>query len=191
METHQSCLTKANEPAIGLPDRERINASNPEDDDQFADDVTHPTFPALLEIALAAPGVAPKNLPRTGRVTTFLTGAPRLNQLKNVAPSEVLGVNTSIAPVPFVRQNRLGVVGNVLAGGLRWGRWQQRQARHRGRSPWAADPFRPTRTPARRVYFVDAAINRIGISCVGGEPGQAQPNVETSACIVPFAWHFP
>jgi hypothetical protein len=29
----------------------------------------------------------------------------------------MLRLNTSIAPVPFAQQNRLGVVGNILAGG--------------------------------------------------------------------------
>jgi hypothetical protein len=106
-----------NEVVIGLPDKDRFNSSKPKDDIQFADYVTHPTFPALLEIALGAPGVAPKNLPRTDLVTTFLTGIPGLNQPKNVVPSEVLRLNTSIAPVPFAQQNRLGVVGNILAGG--------------------------------------------------------------------------
>jgi Domain of unknown function (DUF4331) len=106
-----------NEVVIGLPDKDRFNASKPKDDGQFADYVTNPTLPALIEIALALPGVAPKNLPRTDLVTTFLTGIPNLNQPKNVVPSEMLRLNTAIAPVPFAQQNRLGVVGNILAGG--------------------------------------------------------------------------
>ena len=106
-----------NEVVIGLPDKDRFNASKPKDDGQFATYVTHPTLPALLEIALNLPGVAPKNLPRTDLVTTFLTGIPGLNQPANVTASEMLRLNTSIAPVPFAQQNRLGVVGNILAGG--------------------------------------------------------------------------
>ncbi|MBI3155252.1 MAG: DUF4331 domain-containing protein [Burkholderiales bacterium] len=106
-----------NEVVIGLPDKDRFNGSKPRDDAQFADYVTNPTLPALLEIALALPGAAPQNLPRTDLVTTFLTGIPGLNQPKNVVPSEMLRLNTSIAPVPFAQQNRLGVVGNILAGG--------------------------------------------------------------------------
>jgi hypothetical protein len=106
-----------NEVVIGLPDKDRFNSSKPKDDAQFADYVTNPTLPALLEIALALPGTAPKNLPRTDLVTTFLTGIPGLNQPKTVVPSEMLRLNTSIAPVPFAQQNRLGVVGNILAGG--------------------------------------------------------------------------
>jgi len=106
-----------NEVVIGLPDKDRFNSSKPKDDGQFADYVTNPTLPALIEIALALPNTAPKNLPRTDLVTTFLTGIPGLNQPKNVVPSEMLRLNTAIAPVPFAQQNRLGVVGNILAGG--------------------------------------------------------------------------
>lgn len=106
-----------NEVVIGLKDKDRFNASKPADDAQFADYVTNPTLPALLEIALAIPGTAPTNFPRTDLVTTFLTGIPGLNQPKSVQASEMLRLNTAIAPVPFAQQNRLGVVGNLLAGG--------------------------------------------------------------------------
>lgn len=106
-----------NEVVIGLPDKDRFNASKPRDDAQFADYVTNPTLPALLEIALATPGIAPTNFPRNDLVTTFLTGIQGLNQPKAVTPSEMLRLNTAIEPVPFAQQNRLGVVGNILAGG--------------------------------------------------------------------------
>ena len=106
-----------NEVVIGLPDKDRFNGSKPKDDGQFADYVTNPTLPALLEIALALPGTAPTNFPRNDLVTTFLTGIPGLNKPANVVPSEMLRLNTSIAAVPEGMQNRLGVVGNILAGG--------------------------------------------------------------------------
>jgi hypothetical protein len=106
-----------NEVVIGLPDKDRFNGSRPRDDGQFADYVTNPSLPALLEIALNLPGVAPKNLPRTDLVTVFLTGIAGVNQPKNVTPSEMLRLNTAIPPVPFAQQNRLGIVGNVLASG--------------------------------------------------------------------------
>ena len=106
-----------NEVVIGLPDKDRFNSSKPKDDGQFADYVTHPSLPALLEIALATPGIAPKNLPRTDLVTTFLTGIKGVNQPAKVTPSEMLRLNTAIAAVPFAMQNRLGIVGNILAGG--------------------------------------------------------------------------
>jgi hypothetical protein len=105
-----------NEVVIGLKDKDRFNASRPADDGQFADYVTNPTLPALLEIAVA-PGIAPTNFPRNDLVTTFLTGIAGLNQPRNVVPSEMLRLNTAIPPVPFAQQNRLGVVGNILAQG--------------------------------------------------------------------------
>jgi Domain of unknown function (DUF4331) len=48
-----------NEVVIGLKDKDKFNASKPSGDGQFADYVTHPTLPALLEIALALPNTAP------------------------------------------------------------------------------------------------------------------------------------
>ena len=106
-----------NEVVIGLKDKDKFNASKPKDDGQFADYVTNPTLPALLEIALALPNTAPTNFPRTDLVTTFLTGIKGVNQQKKVTASEMLRLNTAIAPVAFAQQNRLGIVGNILAGG--------------------------------------------------------------------------
>jgi hypothetical protein len=106
-----------NEVVIGLPDKDGFNGSQPKDDGQFATYVTHPTLPALLEIALNLPGTAPTNFPRTDLVTTFLTGIKGVNQPTNVTGSEMLRLNTAIPAVPFAMQNRLGIVGNVLAGG--------------------------------------------------------------------------
>ena len=105
-----------NEVVIGLPDKDRFNSAKPKDDAQFADYVTNPTLPALLEIALGLPGIAPKNLPRTDLVTTFLTGIGGLNQPANVTPSEMLRLNTGIAPTPEAMQSRLGVAGGDNAG---------------------------------------------------------------------------
>ncbi len=106
-----------NEVVVGLKDKDRFNAGKPAGDGQFIDYVTHPTLPALLEIALALPNSAPTNFPRNDLVTTFLTGIAGVNQPKAVTPSEMLRLNTGIAPVPFAQQNRLGIVGNILAGG--------------------------------------------------------------------------
>ncbi len=106
-----------NEVVIGLKDKDKFNASKPSGDTQFADYVTNPTLPALLEIALALPNIAPTNFPRNDLVTTFLTGIAGVNQPRNVVASEMLRLNTGIAPVPFAQQNRLGIVGNILAGG--------------------------------------------------------------------------
>jgi hypothetical protein len=106
-----------NEVVIGLPDKDKFNASSPKDDAQFLSYVINPTLPALLGTVLNA-NVAPTNLPRTDLATTFLTGITGINKpAVNPAPSEMLRLNTAVAPVPFAAQNRLGVAGNALAGG--------------------------------------------------------------------------
>ena len=112
-----------NEVVIGLPDKDRFNASKPKDDAQFATYVTNPTLPALVEIALAAPNIAPTNFPRNDLVTTFLTGIAGVNQPKafSASPasgvaSEMLRLNTAIAATPEASQNRLGLLGGLLAG---------------------------------------------------------------------------
>ena len=106
-----------NELVIGLPDKDKFNASRPKDDAQFLTYVTNPTLPALLGVVLGA-NVAPTNLPRTDLATTFLTGITGVNKPAiNPTPSEMLRLNTSIAAVPAASQNRLGVAGNALAGG--------------------------------------------------------------------------
>ena len=106
-----------NEVVIGLGDKDKFNGSAPRNDGQFASYVTNPTLPALLEIALGLPGVAPTNFPRTDLVTTFLTGIPGVNQPQNVVGSEMMRLNTAIAAVPFAQQNRLAIVGSLLSGG--------------------------------------------------------------------------
>lgn len=108
-----------NEVIIGLPDKDRFNSSMPQDDSQFATYVTNPTLPRLVEIAfgLAAGSAAPRNLPRLDLVNTFLTGIAKVNRPLSPTPSEMLRLNTAIPAVPFAQQNRLGVLGNALAGG--------------------------------------------------------------------------
>jgi uncharacterized protein DUF4331 len=106
-----------NEVVIGLKDKNRFNASEPKDDGQFADYVTNPTLPALLEILFGDLGVkAPTNFPRTDLVAAFLTGIDGLNKPASVTVSEMLRLNTTIAPTPSVKQSRLGVLGGDAAG---------------------------------------------------------------------------
>ena len=106
-----------NELVIGLKDKNKFNNSQPKDDAQFADYVTNPTLPALLEILFGGAGVkAPTNFPRTDLVAAFLTGVSGLNQPANVTASEMVRLNTSIAPTPFGAQSRLGVLGGDNAG---------------------------------------------------------------------------
>ena len=106
-----------NEVVIGLKDKDKFNASAPKDDAQFADYVTNPTLPALLEILFGGAGVkAPTNFPRTDLVAAFLTGVDGLNKPVNVTASEMLRLNTAIAPTPAAGQSRLGVLGGDSAG---------------------------------------------------------------------------
>jgi len=103
-----------NEVVIGLPDKDRFNSSEPKDDGQFADYVTNPTLPALLQVLFNVP--APTSFPRTDLVTAFLTGIPGLNQQKKVTASEMLRLNTSTPPVAAASQSNLGVLGGDSAG---------------------------------------------------------------------------
>jgi hypothetical protein len=104
-----------NEVVIGLADKDRFNASKPKDDGQFIDYVTNPALPALVE-SLFPSAKAPTNFPRTDLVTVFLKGLEGVNQPKNVVASEMLRLNTSIAPKPAGSQNPLGVAGGDNAG---------------------------------------------------------------------------
>jgi hypothetical protein len=104
-----------NEVVIGLKDKDKFNASEPKDDGQFADYVTHPTLPALVELLFSSAGVkAPTNFPRTDLVTVFLTGVPGVNQ--TTAVGEMLRLNTTTPIVGAALQNNLGVIGGDLAG---------------------------------------------------------------------------
>jgi hypothetical protein len=106
-----------NEVVIGLKDKNKFNASEPKDDGQFADYVTNPTLPALLEALFGAAGVkAPTNFPRTDLVAAFLTGVEGLNKPANVTPSEMLRLNTAIPATPLASQKRLGVLDGDNAG---------------------------------------------------------------------------
>ncbi|HEY4213771.1 MAG TPA: DUF4331 domain-containing protein [Steroidobacteraceae bacterium] len=106
-----------NEVVIGLPDKDRFNASKPGDDKQFADYVTNPSLPILLQTLFGAAGVkAPSVYPRTDLVAAFLTGVSGLNQPAHVTAAEMLRLNTNTVPTPVASQNDLGVLGNDLAG---------------------------------------------------------------------------
>jgi hypothetical protein len=103
-----------NEVVIGLPDKDRFNASAPKNDAQFATYVTNPTLPELLELLFGAAGVrAPDNFPRQDLVAAFVTGIPGLNEL---GFGEMQRLNLTIPPTPKEAQSRLGVIGGDNAG---------------------------------------------------------------------------
>jgi Domain of unknown function (DUF4331) len=106
-----------NELVIGLPDKDRFNASQPTGDTQFADYVTNPSLPVLLQVLFGAAGVkAPNVYPRTDLEAAFLTGVTGLNQPMKATPAEELRLNTSTAVTPIATQNDLGVLGGDLSG---------------------------------------------------------------------------
>jgi hypothetical protein len=115
-----------NELVIGLKDKDTFSTSVPADDGQFADYVTHPSLPELLNILFKdavnstlgtnIETLAPTNFPRNDLVTAFLTGFPGVNQLSTVTPSEMLRLNTAIAATPQSQQSAFGVAGDDLAG---------------------------------------------------------------------------
>lgn len=101
-----------NEVVIGLPDKNLFNASEPKDDAQFADYVTNPTLPALLEVLFGVKAPTVKNRPDL--VAAFLTGLAGVNA--NGSVSEMQRLNTTIAPTPKASQNNLGVAAGDNAG---------------------------------------------------------------------------
>lgn len=115
-----------NELVIGLNLKDVFNAAKPTGDAALADFVTNPTLPAILDKLFRAPvnatlgtniaNLAPNNFPRQDLVATFLTGIKTLNQMKTVTPSEMIRLNTGVAPTPRAAQSTFGVAGDDLAG---------------------------------------------------------------------------
>src|SRR5579864_1610013 len=106
-----------NEVVIGLPDKDRFNASRPKDDAQFADYVTNPSLPVLLQALFGSAGVvAPNVYPRKDLVAAFLTGVSGLNQPANVKAAEELRLNTATAATPMAMQKDLGVLAGDTSG---------------------------------------------------------------------------
>ena len=115
-----------NELVIGLSKKDAFNATKPTGDGAFADFVTNPTFPAILDALFRAPvnatlganftNLAPNNFPRNDLVATFLTGINTLNQMSKVTPSEMIRLNTKVAVTPQATQSTFGVAGDDLAG---------------------------------------------------------------------------
>lgn len=105
-----------NEVVIGLDDKDKFNASRPKDDAaNFADYVTNPVLPALIE-SLFPSAKAPTNFPRTDLLTVFLKGIKGVNQPANVVPAEMLRLNTAIPVTAAAAQNPLGVPAGDNAG---------------------------------------------------------------------------
>jgi hypothetical protein len=100
-----------NEVVIPLKDKDKFNASIPWHDAQFAQYVTNPELPQLIQKVynIKAPAT-----PRNDLVQVFLTGVPKLNQPPNARPAELMRLNTSIPPAKDPK--RLGVLDGDTAG---------------------------------------------------------------------------
>ena len=112
IRTSRLGMPLVNEVVIGLPDKDAFNASRPAGDAQFADYVTNPTLPAIIEILFPiAP--APTNFPREDLLATFVTGIPTLNEF---GFGEMQRLNVDVPPTAAGAQHNLGVLGGDLAG---------------------------------------------------------------------------
>lgn len=115
-----------NELVIGYDMKDRFNSSHPQDDAQFADFVTNPVLPAILDILFldavnttlgaSLENLAPTNFPRNDLVAAFLTGFEGVNQFSGGAVGEMLRLNTAIEPTPRAVQQPLGVAAGDVAG---------------------------------------------------------------------------
>jgi hypothetical protein len=105
-----------NEVVIGVNDKDKFNSSEPKNDlANFADYVTHPTLPAIIELLYGPAGaVAPTLFPRTDLVATFVTGITGLNA--TAGAGEMQRLNLDIAATARDAQNNKGVIGGDNAG---------------------------------------------------------------------------
>ncbi len=97
-----------NEVVAPLGAKDLFNSSKPADDAQFLAAVEDPEVARLIPVLY--PGVTVPEAPRDDIVTIFLTGVPDLNQPKKGKPSEMIRLNTSIAPTSLADQDRLGLL---------------------------------------------------------------------------------
>ncbi|MEV7086154.1 DUF4331 domain-containing protein [Streptomyces sp. NPDC093085] len=100
-----------NEVVNPVKDKDKFNASSPENDADFLKNVTEPELPKLIEAIF---GIKAPKEPRNDLAEVFLTGVKDLNQPPKVTPSEMLRLNTSIKPVD--KPKRLAVLEGDTAG---------------------------------------------------------------------------
>lgn len=104
-----------NEAVIGLPDKDKFNSSMPHDDlTNFADYVTNPTLPALLEILFGAAGYAAPAVPRDDIVAAAATGVAGVNMPVGGAAGEMQRLNVAFTPKALKDQFALGAAGCFL-----------------------------------------------------------------------------
>jgi uncharacterized protein DUF4331 len=104
-----------NEVVIGLGQKDRWNASEPEDDGDFAERYLNPEVTALENLLYPVVDDAPES-GRGDLVAVLLTGVPGLN-FTGPVKADLIRLNTSIAPTaPAGAGNRLGVLAGDFAG---------------------------------------------------------------------------
>ena len=101
-----------NEVIIPLDKKDRFNASDPENDQQFASFVLDPEPARLIHVLYPTITVPPA--PRNDLVAIFLTGIAGLNQPPQVKPSEMIRLNMAIPP--SASPNRLGLLAGQADG---------------------------------------------------------------------------
>jgi hypothetical protein len=100
-----------NEVVIPRGVKDTFNSLEPIDDAAALPYVLDPEVPKLLSALF---GINSPAAPREDLVTIFLTGIPGLNQPPGVRPSEMLRLNTAVAPA--FNPSALGVLGGDIAG---------------------------------------------------------------------------
>lgn len=125
-----------NELVIGLPDKDRFNASQPINDAQFAQYVTDPTLPTLISVLFpfATSGVSEPVPPRSDLVAAFLTGltitstdgnntvlfsnafSQNANKAATIVPAEMEHLNVSYPPIDASVQDNLGLLACQATG---------------------------------------------------------------------------
>jgi Domain of unknown function (DUF4331) len=105
-----------NEVVIPLGQKDRFNATYPDEDARFLQFVTDPELGRLIPVLY--PGAFPcfPTTPRNDLVSIFLTGIQGVNQPANVQGSEMIRLNTSVTPTPYAQQNRLGLLAGQADG---------------------------------------------------------------------------
>jgi hypothetical protein len=110
-----------NEVIIALGDKDRWNAVEPEDDDQFLHYVQHPEVSKLLPVLYpnVFPNLAAYTAPRNDLAAILMTGIPAgivpgFQNFTSTKPADMLRLNMAIPPA--TSSNAAGVVGGDLAG---------------------------------------------------------------------------
>lgn len=102
-----------NEVVVPLAAKDLWNSTNPSNDGIFLSGVTDPEMTVLMNL-LYPPLIDTPTSDRQDLVAVFLTGVSGLNQLPVVTPSEMIRLNTAIAP--SANPSRLGVLEGDFAG---------------------------------------------------------------------------